>query len=195
MNPFSGTTNEKVSKPVNTNDDDINTSSDFNQNQFSPFYSNDKGSNKQGSFEFNNLNDKKEESTNQGGKFLNDFNDFDNDVDVLDDDKGEANNTPKFDIDNLVKRIDAQIAKLEEEEKAKNGSNKVETLDVSKDNNEDYDKLDMTSAFNFSDLVKNDKSDNDKEEPTINVDKDSVVVGDVTDDQYYDDFFNDDDNS
>lgn len=195
LNPFSGTTNEKVSKPVNTNDDDINTSSDFNQNQFSPFYSNDKGSNKQGSFEFNDLNDKKEESTNRGGKFLNDFNDFDNDVDVLDDDKVEANNAPKFDIDNLVKRIDAQIAKLEEEEKAKNGSNKVETLDDSKDNNEDYDKLDMTSAFNFNDLVKNDKSDNDKEEPTINVDKDSVVVGDVTDDQYYDDFFNDDDNS
>ncbi len=71
----------------------------------------------------------------------------------------------------------------------------METLEESNEIPEDYDKLDMTSALSFNDLVKENKSESTKEEPTINVDNDSVVFGDVTDDQYYDDFFNDDDNS
>ena len=199
LNPFGNFIN-KHPDIKNQNNNDLN---EINDNQFSPFFSKKIETSASNIYKPDSiLNPNNESSPKQtSGKFLNDFNDDmdDTEIDTLDDKDFENTNneftSPKFDIDNLVKRIDAQIAKLEEEEKAKNKETKPETQDVSEDKSEDYDKLDMTSAFNFNDLIKEDKSDFNNEEPTINVDKDSVVVGDITDDQYYDDFFNDDDNT
>lgn len=198
LNPFGGFTNKQVD---NKNQDNNNSLNQIDDNQFSPFFSENNKENDTSISEPNFLSNANNEikAKPMNGKFLNDFNDNVDDMsfDTLDDKEEPKNdfNAPKFDIDNLVKRIDEQIAKLEEEEKAKNKESKPETLDISKDKSDDYDKLDMTSALNFNDLIKENKSDSNNEEPTINVDKDSVVVGDITDDQYYDDFFNDDDNS
>lgn len=198
LNPFGGFNNKQED---NKNQDNNNSLNQIDDNQFSPFFSENNKENDTSISEPNVLSNANNEikAKPMNGKFLNDFNDNVDDMsfDTLDDKEEPKNdfNTPKFDIDNLVKRIDEQIAKLEEEEKAKNKESKPETLDISKDKSDDYDKLDMTSALNFNDLIKEDKSDSNNEEPTINVDKDSVVVGDITDDQYYDDFFNDDDNS
>lgn len=106
--------------------------------------------------------------------------------------------TPKFDVDDVIKRIDAKIAELEAQEKAENGDS------ISDDNAggvsskpESYDKLDNTIVEKFDDFMKDDKTKEDSTnhtEPIINVDNDSVVVGEnTTDDQFYDDFFNDSD--
>ena len=59
---------------------------------------------------------------------------------------------------------------------------------------DDYDKLDMTIVEKFDDFMNQNVKEEKKEEPIINIDNDSVIVGDVTDDQYYDDFFMEDDN-
>lgn len=119
--------------------------------------------------------------------------------------------TPEFDIDSIVKRIDAKIAELEEQErqeKIKNGevvepvkkplpesSKPVEKENILEPiNNEvEYDKLDNTIVEKFDDFMK-EIDETTKDEPIVNIDKDSVIVGDVTDDQYYDDFFGEDDN-
>ena len=102
--------------------------------------------------------------------------------------------TPKFDVDDVIKRIDAKIAELEAQEKAENSDQQQDILPVnSKD--EDYDKLDSTIVESFDDFMKKDKEKSVNNDPVVNVDNDSIVVGDnTTDDQYYDDFFNDDDN-
>ncbi len=89
-----------------------------------------------------------------------------------------------MDIDSLVKKIDAKIAELEkeeQEEKAKQNNINQKVID--------YDKLDTTMVERFDDFFKKDK-DKVKEEPKVVVDKDSVVVGDNNDDEYFDDFFN-----
>ena len=89
-----------------------------------------------------------------------------------------------MDIDSLVMKIDAKIAELEkeeQEEKAKQNNINQKVID--------YDKLDTTMVERFDDFFKKDK-DKVKEEPKVVVDKDSVVVGDNNDDEYFDDFFN-----
>ena len=113
---------------------------------------------------------------------------------------------PKFDIDSIVKRIDAKIAELEEqerEEKLKNGETVEEPKDISEsiimpkeiETKEepiiDYDKLDNTIVEKFDDFMREIDETTKDENPVVNIDNDSVVVGDVTDDQYYDDFFDD----
>ena len=52
----------------------------------------------------------------------------------------------------------------------------------------------MTIVEKFDDFMNQNVKEEKKEEPIINIDNDSVIVGDVTDDQYYDDFFMEDDN-
>ena len=113
---------------------------------------------------------------------------------------------PKFDIDSIVKRIDAKIAELEEQErqeKLKNGETVEEPKDISesislpeeKETKEepviDYDKLDNTIVEKFDDFMREIDETTKDENPVVNIDNDSVVVGDVTDDQYYDAFFDD----
>lgn len=71
-----------------------------------------------------------------------------------------------FNVDDLVKRIDAKIAELEEEERLENEEN---------NKNNDNSKLEIKDDDNIKDAVieSNNKSD-------------------ITDDQFFDDFFNDD---
>lgn len=89
-------------------------------------------------------------------------------------------------IDDLVKRIDAKIAELEEEEKREaeaeeNASNSTDTSLLALDNNADAE-------------VKNDIP-KDKEENKINNDdkKEDDSKEEISDDQFFDDFFGDDD--
>ncbi len=88
-------------------------------------------------------------------------------------------NMPNFNIDDLVKRIDAKIAQLEAEEKTED--HKPEPIE----------KLEHTIYEKFDDFLGN--SQEEDIEPIINIDQDSLVVSDnqITDDQYYDDFFTD----
>ena len=142
--------------------------------------------------------------------FVNDINSFnpfnvskDNNIDTFDDtdsnDKEEViddfelqkevNNAPKFNIDSIVKRIDEKIAELEEQERLE----KLNTDDTSNDSAPDYDKLDSTVVERFDDFMNNSNDEVSKDEPVVNIDNDSNVLDDdnddVTDDQYYDDFF------
>lgn len=100
--------------------------------------------------------------------------------------KEEKSSSPKFDVDDLVKRIDAKIAELEKEEeleKAKKTEEKIvkEQAEIKKTEPE-IERLDLGTSY----------EEPAKEEPVVNIDNDSIVVSDeTTDDQYYDDFFND----
>ncbi|MEG2321912.1 MAG: type IV secretory system conjugative DNA transfer family protein [Bacilli bacterium] len=82
-----------------------------------------------------------------------------------------------FNIDDLVKRIDAKIAELEEQEKieeqAKLQNNFVEPIVI----NEIVSNSDVNEQSTF--------------EPSMAI-KDNKIVSDITDDQFFDDFFNDD---
>ena len=98
--------------------------------------------------------------------------------------------TPKFDVDDLVKRIDAKIAELEKEEEAQKSSQKEESIKQPtieqqtkpKKEEPEIERFDLGTTYDTS----------EKEEPVVNIDNDSIVVSDeTTDDQYYDDFFND----
>ena len=90
--------------------------------------------------------------------------------------------SPKFDVDDLVKRIDAKIAELEkEEELEKAKKNEVKHTEPERKEEPEIERFDLGTTYD----------NKDKEEPVINIDNDSIVVGDeTTDDQYYDDFFN-----
>ena len=119
--------------------------------------------------------------------------------------------TSKFDIDSLIKRIDAKIAEkeasMQKEGKTTNVPpiESIPTIEPPKQDEEyenleevsqsdDYDKLDATIVERFDDFMKStdDKKETKPSEPVINIDNDSLVVGDVTDDEFYDDFFHDD---
>lgn len=105
---------------------------------------------------------------------------------ALSNDKRDVGNVGgKIDIDDLVKKIDAKIAELEKEEELnKKNNNKVV----------DYDKLDNTIVEKFDDFMKKSSTDSEvsvKNEPIVNIDKDSIVVDNNTDDEYFDDFFTD----
>ena len=124
-----------------------------------------------------------------------------------------TNLNSEFDIDSLIKRIDAKIAEKESamqkegktiniptiesnpiiEEPVKEVEPKLEEEKPTEPQT-DYDKLDATVVERFDDFMKtsDEKKENNPTEPVINVDNDSLVVGDVTDDEFYDDFFNDD---
>ena len=90
--------------------------------------------------------------------------------------------SPKFDVDDLVKRIDAKIAELEkEEELEKAKKNEVKHTEPERKEEPEIERFDLGTTYD----------NKEKEEPVINIDNDSIVVGDeTTDDQYYDDFFN-----
>lgn len=186
LNPF---LSDDAPKSVNFDFNDNEKTDDINDFNLSPFYNPSSSESKKEYVESltDNINNQSFINSSEEGNI--DKLSF---ADELNEEKNSQTfDEPKFDIDNLVKRIDEQIAKLEEEEKQKNSNILVKP---SKTNEDDYDKLDMTMVHSFNDFNKNDESVKTNEEPTINIDNDSVVVGDITDDQYYDDFF-DDDNS
>lgn len=116
------------------------------------------------------------------------------------------------DIDELVKNIDAQIAELEreqkeeEEKRKKQGIGKVtpsidpkKTIDF---NNYSFDDTKPNDFFDIIPPTKKESIPNKIEEkpktldiPSSNIDNSSVVLSNqvVTDDQFFDDFFGDDD--
>ena len=81
-----------------------------------------------------------------------------------------------FNVDDLVKRIDAKIAELEEEERKEN-EEKNNSLDNSIDIDIDSDKDNSTLEIKDDDNVVDAIIDNDRET--------------ITDDQFFDDFFSD----
>jgi len=99
---------------------------------------------------------------------------------------------PKFDVDDLVRRIDAKIAELEAEEaaeKANNAGAKAKPVDDKEFEHTIYER--------FDDFYQKPDNFKTKEEPVVNVDGESIVVGnnEVTDDQYYDDFYEEEESS
>ena len=110
-----------------------------------------------------------------------------------------------FDIDSLVKRIDAKIAELEEQEKQEQLKDKKETKELPKVEQKSVEKITQTN--NIKDITtkentvvkENVSNSNNKEvvnkiEPKIELEEeDNKVINGVTDDQFFDDFFNDED--
>lgn len=109
-------------------------------------------------------------------------------------DEKETNktNAPNINIEDLIKKLDAKINELEEEDskldKKEKKPKKIEQLNISEDDS--YDKLEETVYEKFDDFFKIEppKEDNNS---TVNIDSDSKIVDtpNVTDDQFYDDFY------
>ena len=85
-----------------------------------------------------------------------------------------------FNVDDLVKRIDAKIAELEEEERLENEKNNKDNEDTKDSETEekisDNGSLDVKEDDVVDAIIEDDKNDSNK----------------VTDDQFFDDFFSDD---
>ena len=89
-----------------------------------------------------------------------------------------------FNVDDLVKRIDAKIAALEEEERLEKenaNQNKIENNNKEEKIVNDIDK----------DTIKT--NDNNINEDNSNNTKVNTSIDDITDDEFFDDFFNDED--
>ncbi len=114
-----------------------------------------------------------------------------------------------FNVDDLLKRIDAKIAELEEEEKESNNDESLEKFDIDDDianEIEDFDindtskdeKLDINDTINEEEFNKDDTMPktfedllNENNIESNNVKEDISEQDDITDDQYFDDFFQD----
>ena len=81
-------------------------------------------------------------------------------------------------LDDLVKRIDAKIAELEEEEKR-------EKEEAEKKKQEELAKIESTAKENASEDIKAEEKKVSKSE--------TISTNEITDDQFFDDFFNDED--
>jgi len=103
---------------------------------------------------------------------------------IFKDDKNSVsdNKMPKdnFNIDELLKRIDSKIAELEKEEEEENKKKLSQTKVDKKEEPEDL----------ISQLMKQDKKE---EKQTITESENTKVTNDITDDQFFDDFFYDED--
>lgn len=107
-----------------------------------------------------------------------------------------GNNTKStVDVDDLVKRIDAKIAELEEEEKKEKEANKLNSR-----RNEENSQVSNKNSVLSDDLINKKLIDDEKElkeqpkieKPNINIDEESIVVNDnIIDDDFFDDFFDD----
>lgn len=105
-----------------------------------------------------------------------------------------------FNVDDLVKRIDAKIAELEEEEKREKEEQEKKNKEKEKKNNskeKDKSTEKNETAIVKEDIVeeKDDKSEKfiDNQKETIkDVTEDEIVEDEITDDQFFDDFFYDD---
>ena len=83
---------------------------------------------------------------------------------------------PGLDVDEIVKRLDAKIAELEEEERLENEKNKKQELESKKD---------IKEVIEFKPEKNNQKNEF--------IDTKSSSDEDITDDQFFEDFFYDDD--
>ncbi|MBP3921197.1 MAG: type IV secretory system conjugative DNA transfer family protein [Bacilli bacterium] len=99
---------------------------------------------------------------------------------------GHNSKDNSFNVDDLVKRIDAKIAELEEEERKEKEQKDVSVKDIVNSNkskkNDDVKKND--------DIKKND--DVKKNDEVVDISFDSKFTNGITDDQFFDDFFGDD---
>ena len=146
-------------------------------------------------FDLKSFVDKKRES--KLNDMMNSFNPMNSSMPMGSFNSKPASNIEKndsFDIDSLVKRIDAKIAELEEQEKQEQLKDKKENKQqpknepVIKQNNEVKIKDSKPEEI----ITKNDTSKNI--EPKIELkEEESKVINGVTDDQFFDDFFNDED--
>ncbi len=164
--------------------------------------------------------------------FVNDFNPFMSGMQT-----GNSNNSPlpnpfqeggEVDVDELLKKIDAKIAELEEEERLEKEKNNKDTTNIKDVEKKDMDKVLEEFKFDLNDSLNQDSKNqnNDMEETLLfdgnnsnnpktfndilienaNVDKEekkevlSNTINnntnistdkDITDDQYFDDFFQD----
>ena len=114
------------------------------------------------------------------------------------------NNKSNNSLDDLVKRIDAKIAELEEEErKEKEALAQKESKDNEKTSKEIITEEKTAEPFELNIPTEpiNNLEDFDDMEPFSNkniensiIDKNEIIsTNDITDDQFFDDFFNDDD--
>lgn len=112
---------------------------------------------------------------------------------------------PNMDMDEFVKNIDKKIAELEEEEKREKEKQKLEGTnnineetklsEVPKEEKPSYNIYNEPSIpSKMDDKHEEEKKTEQIEKPKINIDADSIIVDEnnVTDDQFFDDFFGDD---
>lgn len=112
-------------------------------------------------------------------------------------DKPKSNENNEFDIDALVKRIDAKIAELEEQEKLEQqmqADNKSKTESIVENN---FDSNQQPSS-NIESITKDNVISTDSNKPIVEhkieiKDEEPKVINGVTDDQFFDDFFSDED--
>lgn len=104
----------------------------------------------------------------------------------------EKTSMPKFNMDKFLERVDSRIAELEKEEQQAKEESGKETLEKTKKTLEKQDeikeeKIEKTESKVVTDEIKNNEVTNIQEdEPVYNQDY-------VTDDQFFDDFFSDED--
>ena len=101
-------------------------------------------------------------------------------------------NSSDFNVDDFIKQIDAEIAKLEAEEKAASEAEKKQKEEKIKEEKiKEETKVPVETTE--QEVVTTAKSIKEIEKPKINIDVDSVIVDDkvITDDQFFDDFFGD----
>ena len=103
-----------------------------------------------------------------------------------------------FDIDALVKRIDAKIAELEEQEKQEQLAKAQGKADIkeNKADSQDSNSQIIEDSKTSTDVQPISTSTENKvvEEPKIVLkEEENKVINGVTDDQFFDDFFNDED--
>ncbi len=103
----------------------------------------------------------------------------------------KANENNEFDIDALVKRIDAKIAELEEQEKLEQ---QMKTEGELKTNITEENKVDSIQPIDKEIVSKDNVTIKPSIEHKIEIkDEEPKVINGVTDDQFFDDFFADED--
>lgn len=114
-------------------------------------------------------------------------------------------NKQSINVDDLVKRIDAKIAELEEEERRENEAKKMQSEKntfepgIINNNSNSGQNVNVDKQIDDNELNRKLKDEEKKleekpaiEKPNINVDEDSIVINDqVIDDDFFDDFFDD----
>jgi type IV secretion system protein VirD4 len=110
-----------------------------------------------------------------------------------------AKKEEKYEVDDLIKKIDAKIAELEAEEQAekskiRGGSVDKKGLEVLENNNPVNENLNNVPVFNNNDLKKIiEPSPQDAVKVNENINKiiDKISDDDVSEDEFFDDFFSD----
>lgn len=106
----------------------------------------------------------------------------------------KENNSNSFDVDDLVKRIDAKIAELEKEEQLeKEKQQKQTTLKDIVNENKKASELKVSEKIIEDEIIDDilDKDDIEIITQPNDIKDDEIIEHSITDDQFFDDFFND----